>query len=86
MYSNVVLKVFFLLMAVPYTNVTGCFRVAYLSVISGTDSDSDGDLEGPHKQSGVTLSYKSLEKKDREGPQDMGATSIVQIDTEVQVR
>ena len=59
-------------------------------VCVGDDSDEEeGEGQGRGRMRGasvVTMSYKSLEKKERDGPQDMGATSIVQIDTEVKVR
>ncbi len=34
----------------------------------------------------MTLSYKSKEKPEMEGPKDMGATLTLEIDSEVKVR
>ena len=61
-----------------------CLSV-YLSVcLCDADEDSGGsEEEGGNK---VTMAYRSLEKKEREGPQDMGATATIEIDTEVKVR
>ena len=50
-----------------------------LAAVSSSD-ESDG------KESKVTLSYKSKEKPEMEGPRDMGATLTLQIDSEVKVK
>lgn len=51
-----------------------------------TAAASSSDEERADKESKVTMSYRSKEKPEMEGPKDMGATLTLQIDSEVKVR